>query len=114
MAGYFHVTSSKNRDSIWRHGLDWTRMGASCGIAGSPTPEQDGIFLCRGEPETRFFISGNNTGGPVDVWEVDGVDAAELVESPEGFSLVPRQIPPSQLRMIREGIVDPCDFGVGR
>ena len=47
MTGLFHVTSALNRDSILAHGLDWTRMGAAPGIAGSLTPEEEGMFLCR-------------------------------------------------------------------
>ena len=51
MTGLFHVTSALNRDSILAHGLDWTRMGAAPGIAGSLTPEEEGVFLCRDEFE---------------------------------------------------------------
>jgi hypothetical protein len=32
---WYHATSSENRDSIRSHGLDWKRMGAARGIAGS-------------------------------------------------------------------------------
>jgi hypothetical protein len=39
------------------------------------------------ESEVSFFVRGNNTGGPVDVWAVEGVsnfaaDGARLVLSP--------------------------------
>ncbi len=54
MACLFHVTSAVNRESILAHGLDWTRMGAAPGIAGSPVPEDDGVFLCRDEFEAGF------------------------------------------------------------
>jgi hypothetical protein len=47
MPRLFHVSSAANRKSILAHGLDWTRMGAARGIAGSTTPEQEGVFLCR-------------------------------------------------------------------
>ena len=30
-------------------------MGAARGIAGSMTPEENGVFLCRDEFEARFF-----------------------------------------------------------
>jgi hypothetical protein len=40
--------------------------------------------LCRDEWEVDWFVRMNNTGGPVDVWAVDRVDEAELMESPEG------------------------------
>jgi len=52
---------------------DWTRMGAARGIAGSMSPEEKGVFLCRDEFEARFFIDLNNTGGPVDIWVVTGL-----------------------------------------
>lgn len=68
---HFHVSSSHNRASIGAHGLDWDRMGAAPGIAGSPVPEQEGCFL---------------------------------VESPEGFRYVPRRIPASQVRLVREDV----------
>lgn len=94
------MTSSKNRDSIERHGLDWMRMGATCGIAGSSAPEQEGIFLCADEEEADWFVSLNAPGGGVDVWAVDGVDEAELVESPEHHFFAARRIPRSQLTLL--------------
>ena len=84
MALLFHVTSAMNRESILVHGLDWTRMGAAPGIAGSPVPEEDGVFLCRDEFEAGFFVRMNNTGGPVDVWAVTGVDEQRLVTTGSG------------------------------
>ena len=39
-----------------------------------------------------FVKTSNTTGGPVDVWAVDGVDEKDLVESPEGHSYLPRPI----------------------
>ena len=44
-APYWHVTSSRNRQSILEHGLDWRRMAFAPGVAGSPVPEQEGCFL---------------------------------------------------------------------
>lgn len=64
MSRLFHVSAAANRDSILAHGLDWTRMGAAPGIAGSTAPEEDGVFLCADEFEVRFFTQMNNTGGP--------------------------------------------------
>ena len=37
MGTLFHVTSSLNRESIQRHGLDWQRMSAAPGIADQGT-----------------------------------------------------------------------------
>ena len=48
-------------------------------------PEEEGVFLCRGEFEADFFVSGNNTGGPVDVWAVTGVEEGELFITDCGF-----------------------------
>jgi hypothetical protein len=100
----FHVSSMVNRESIRLHGLDWTRMQAAPGIAGSIEPEQDGIFLCRDRFDADFFVSVNNTGGPVDVWEVEDVDDALLVPAPEGWSYLPEPIAPTRLRLLRSGI----------
>jgi hypothetical protein len=61
-------------------------MVAAPGIAGSESPEQEGCFLCHDESGAEWFIDMNNTGGPVDVWAVDGVDPSELRESPEGYT----------------------------
>lgn len=85
MTGLFHVTSALNRDSILAHGLDWTRVGAAPGIAGSLTPEEEGVFLCRDEFEADFFVRINNTGGPVDVWAVAGIKEDELITAGYGF-----------------------------
>lgn len=98
------MTSSKNRASIRANGLDWRLMGASPGIAGSQRPEQQGCFLCRSEWEADWFVGMNNTGGPVDLWAVEGVDEDELVESPEGFSYLPATIPPDRLTLVRADI----------
>lgn len=73
-------------------------MGAAPGIAGSRSPEQPGSFLCRDESEARWFgTTINNTGGPVDVWVVEGIDPDHLVESDEGYLFLPEVIPPERL-----------------
>ncbi|WIM93231.1 hypothetical protein ACTOB_005203 [Actinoplanes oblitus] len=103
MSRLFHVSSVLNRDSIRRHGLDWTRMGAARNIAGSRAPEVEGCFLCD-EATTTFFIRINNTGGPVDVWAVDGVGEEQLVTSPEGFEYYPGRIPAQQVTLHRPDV----------
>lgn len=100
----FHVSSSANRDSIQVHGLDWRLMGAARGIAGSRGPEQPGAFLCESEDEVEWFVRMNNTGGPVDVWAVDGIDEDDLVESPEGYMYLPGTVAPAQLTLIRSDV----------
>jgi hypothetical protein len=99
MPPLFHVSSAANRESILAHGLDWTRMGAARGIAGSMVPEEKGVFLCRDEFEARFFIDLNNTGGPVDVWAVTGIGESELLTGGSGFCYFPAPIPPAQVTL---------------
>ena len=98
----FHVSSVANRDSILAHGLDWTRMGAAHGIAGSTRPEAEGVFLCD-EFEVRFFTGMNNTGGPIDVWAVSGIGTNDLVDAGSGFCYYPAKIPPAQVTLFRPG-----------
>jgi len=100
VARMFHVSSAANRASILAHGLDWTRMGAAHGIAGSTVPETDGVFVCADEFEAGFFLQMNNTGGPVDLWAVTGIDERDLTESGTGFKYYPAPIPPSQVALI--------------
>ena len=99
-----HVSSVLNRESIAKHGLDWTRMGAAPGIAGSSRPEVDGVFICRGEDEARFFLRINNTGGPVDLWPVDGVDEELLTDNGSGFVYLPRRVPATRVRLVRSDV----------
>jgi hypothetical protein len=101
---HFHVTSSRNRTSIADHGLDWQRMGAVPGIAGSSSPEAEGAFLCRDEFETDWFVRMNNTGGPVDVWAVDGVDVSALIDNGNGHVYLPGRIPVMSLTLLRTDI----------
>ncbi|HZC52516.1 MAG TPA: hypothetical protein VE441_08475 [Mycobacterium sp.] len=78
-------------------------MGSTRGIAGSTRPEVEGIFLCS-ESEVDWFIGMNNTGGPVDVWAVDGVDEQNLVESPNGYRYLPAPIPFDQLALLEHTV----------
>jgi hypothetical protein len=97
----FHVSSVRNRDSIRRHGLDASRMGAAPGIAGSSRPEAGGIFLCSDAFTAEFFVRMNNTGGPVDVWQVGGVDAGELRDNGNGFFYLPGGIAADRVTLVR-------------
>ena len=76
-------------------------MADAPGIAGSRQPEEEGCFLCMNDFEVSFFLRINNTGGPVDVWAVEGINEEELVTPPNGFQYVPRRIPPTQLSLYR-------------
>ncbi|MER5398145.1 hypothetical protein [Streptomyces sp. NPDC002599] len=100
----FHVSSVLNRRSIAQHGLDWTRMGAAPGIAGSRRPEVEGIFVCQGEETAEFFLQINNTGGPVDLWSVDGIDEGLLLDNGNGFFYLPGRIPAARLRLVRSDV----------
>jgi hypothetical protein len=101
---HWHVTSATNRESIRVHGLDWRLMASARGIAGSLAPEQEGCFLCQDQGEVEWFVRLNNTGGPVDVWEVAGIEPGALVLSPEGHHFYPGVIDPERLRLVREDV----------
>ena len=107
---HFHVTSSLNRASIAQHGLDWTRMGAAPGIAGSRAPEAEGVFVVGSLLDADWFVQMNNTGGPVDVWRVDGVPPHELTESGTGFLYVPRTVPASRVTLVRTDLPPQDDW----
>ncbi|MFE5702370.1 hypothetical protein [Rhodococcus koreensis] len=79
-------------------------MGAARGIAGSYRPEQQGCFLAAGERECDWFVRMNNTGGAVDVWEVHGIDDADLVQSPEGYFYFPGVIAASELLLVQRDL----------
>lgn len=75
-------------------------MGAARGIAGSLSPEVAGVFLCTDASEVDFFVRMNNTGGPVDVWAVEGIDGASLVTFDTGYSYLPEKIEATRLTLI--------------
>ncbi len=102
MARMFHVSSIRNRASIRQHGLDWSRMGAAPGIAGSRGPEAEGCFLARDQFEAFYFASMNNTGGPVDFWAVDDVDEQLLVDNGCGYEYLPGVIGPQRVTFLRQ------------
>ena len=105
MPTYFHVTSVLNRESIRAHGLDWSRMGAARGIAGSTRPEADGIFLCGEEFTVEFFLRMNNTDSAADVWQVDGVDPNQLRDNGNGFEYLPERVGVGRLSLVRMDVV---------
>lgn len=97
----FHVTASANRESILSHGLDWRRMGASTGIAGSPTPEVPGVFLCETLSETPFYTQMSRV--TCDVWAAN-VSGRWIESGPSGWWVLPEPIPPSELRLVERDI----------
>lgn len=80
-------------------------MAVAPGVAGSTEPELEGVFLATNQFEVDFFLEMNNTGGPVDLWEVAGIESSELVESSEGFSYYPARISADQIKLVRPGRV---------
>jgi hypothetical protein len=96
---WFHVSSAANRESIRAHGLDWTRMGAAPGIAGSSAPEAHGVFLCA-DDFAGFFVRMNNTGGPVDVWAVTGIGEEQMIDNGNGFLYFPGRISAGQISLV--------------
>jgi hypothetical protein len=103
---WFHATFSSNRESISRHGLDWTRMTAS-GIAGSRGPEAEGVFLCADLESAEWFARmGARNGQAVDIWEVR-LDETWLIGDPgasggddDGWMICPEPIPPHRLNLV--------------
>ncbi|MGI8417404.1 MAG: hypothetical protein ACR2P2_14615 [Nakamurella sp.] len=103
MPARYHVSSALNRDSIRVHGLDWHYMKAAPGIAGSRQPEQEGCFLGEAH-DVDWFVGMNNTGGPVDVWEISGVIVEDLLAASGGYWYLPAAIGPDRLRLVQQDI----------
>ncbi|MCW3159649.1 hypothetical protein [Micropruina sonneratiae] len=82
-------------------------MAASPGITGSFSPEVAGVFLCRDQFEVDWFVRMNNTGGPVDVWAVDGVGGESLIDNGSGYHYVNEPIPPDRLTLLRRDLEAP-------
>jgi hypothetical protein len=103
----YHVTSSRNRVSVEKYGLDWSRMASAPGIAGSRVPEIHGVFVCRSRFEVDFFVRLNNSGGPVDVWAVDDVSPSELLETASGLFYLPFPVGPGHLTLVDRDVSPP-------
>jgi hypothetical protein len=97
----FHASAVANRDSIRRHGLDWRRMGAAPGIAGSTKPELPGIFICDCMEDVRFFL--NMARCASDVWSVDA-DGLWRETGPSGWWVISQRIGPERLRLVARDI----------
>jgi hypothetical protein len=99
------VAQSRVDPSSW---IGLAAHGRSSRHRGNSAPEQAGCFLCLNEFEMEWFVKTiNTTGGPVDVWAVDGVDEKDLVESPEGHSYLPRPIAAHLLTLWRSDCPPP-------
>jgi hypothetical protein len=98
MPTMFHASDARNRESLRERGLDWRRMGPAPGIAGSPAPEVEGVFLTATLDEARFFVR-LRPGLAVDVWEVD-VPGVTVNEGCDGWWVSRTPIPADQLRLV--------------
>jgi hypothetical protein len=58
------------------------------------------VGIGREAAEVGFFVGMNNTGGPIDVWAVMGINEGQLIESGNGFRYYPAKVPPSQITRI--------------
>jgi len=91
-----HITASVNRPSIQHWGLDWSRMGAARGIAGSTQPEVSGVFLDTIDSVCFFKTMARE---PVDLWAVDVTDLW-LENGPDGWYIHTSPIGPDRLRLL--------------
>jgi hypothetical protein len=79
-------------------------MGAARGVAGSTRPEAAGIFLSSDQWDVEYFVRMNNTGGPVDVWQIDGVGPEQMVDYGNGYLYLPGVIPADQLMLVQRDL----------
>ena len=110
---YLHVTLVRNRKSIAAHGLDVSRMGDARGIAGSERPEAPGCFLCRDRQEAGF-VQLCGVAQRVDIWVIEDVDPAALVDNGSGFFYVPGTIPPDRVTLVEQDLPGGFDKKKGR
>jgi hypothetical protein len=111
----FHVTSTRNRESIREHGLDWTRMLDQPGIAGSPGPERAAVFLARDVEEAEWFVRlGGSNHRSMDIWEATLLDDFDPWDDEppatgygmmDGFLYTTQPIPAGRVRLFRKDCV---------
>ena len=95
-----HFSASANRESISRWGLDWRRMGASWGIAGSTAPELAAVFLDSAGPHSLFRRMARTT---IDRWGVD-VTGLWIENGPSGWYIHGAPIPPERLELLERDL----------
>lgn len=101
----FHATAAANRESIRRHGLDWRRMGAAPGIAGSTRPELPAVFACDSRDDISFFLHIART--PADIWAVD-VEGLWVETGPYGWWIISQPIGPGCLTLAESDATRPA------
>ncbi len=105
----FHASASANRESIRLHGLDWRRMGAAPGIAGSTRPELPAVFVCDSRDDISFFLHMART--PADVWAVD-VARLWVETGPDGWWIISQPIGPERLTLAERDAAGPASYRV--
>jgi hypothetical protein len=108
-----HATAAANRESIYRHGLDWNRMGLAPGLAGSTSPELPAIFVCKDLDDVSFLLHMAQV--PTDIWSVD-VDGIWLENGPNGWQVISHPVAKERLTLLVRDIpvggfrTDPPDY----
>ena len=92
----FHASPTPNRASICVHGLDVSRMSVA-GIAGSPDPEEEGVYLAESLWE-GFWYASFGQHPRVDIWQVQ-TSGLRLREVNEGW-VCEEVIPPERLTLV--------------
>jgi hypothetical protein len=92
-----HATAAANRESIYRHGLDWNRMGPAPGLAGSTRPELPAIFVCEDLDDVSFLLHMAQV--PTDIWTVD-VNGIWLENGPSGWQVISHPIAQQRLTLL--------------
>jgi hypothetical protein len=92
-----HATAAENRESVYRYGLDWNRMGSAPGIAGSTRPELPAIFVCEDLDEVSFFLRMARV--PTDIWSVD-VEGIWLENGPAGWEVISHPVATERLTLL--------------
>jgi hypothetical protein len=92
-----HATATANRESIYRHGLDWNRMGPARGLAGSTRPELPAIFVCEDLDDVSYLLY--MAQGPTDIWSIQ-VDGLWLENGPTGWQVIGHPIASDRLTLL--------------
>jgi len=92
-----HATATANRESIYRHGLDWNRMGPAPGLAGSTRPELPAIFVCEDLDDVSYLLHMAQV--PIDIWSIQ-VDGLWLENSPTGWQVIGHPIASDRLTLL--------------